>query len=145
MVKLQDEMRPVEEYIPFGFVELKGKLVNDHPEVFSDPETRRKFDELCKWMSLRNTLRLALDYGDAHDKYAPLDPDKDTLAFKMAATTAAAGGQGYTAGKAVVPSETIHGRVAAFNKELSDIVEKAEFEELPLEDLEKVMIVPVFA
>jgi hypothetical protein len=51
--------------------------------------------------------RLELDYGDAEEKYAPLDPDKDTLAFKAAAVaTAVAGGgkePGLASSKSLVP------------------------------------------
>lgn len=45
--------------------------------------------------TLMHTLhRLQLDYGDADEKYASLDPDKDTLALKPTSAAAGAGGKG---------------------------------------------------
>ncbi|GLI71454.1 hypothetical protein VaNZ11_016674 [Volvox africanus] len=140
------DCRTVEQYIPFGFVELRGRLLADFPEVFSDPSVSKKFVELCTWMSLRNTLRLAIDYGDADEKYSPLDPDKDTLAFKVASveetspsavssTSAVAPAPGPA--KSLLPKNDMKSMVADLYDELDKILEKAEFSELPPEDLEK--------
>ncbi|GIL91403.1 hypothetical protein Vretimale_17792 [Volvox reticuliferus] len=140
------DCRTVEQYIPFGFVELRGRLLADFPEVFGDPSVSKKFVELCKWMSLRNTLRLAIDYGDADEKYSPLDPDKDTLAFKAASveetsppavssTSAVAPAPGPA--KSLMPKSDLKSMVADLYDELDKILEKAEFSELPPEDLER--------
>ncbi|KAG2492511.1 hypothetical protein HYH03_009176 [Edaphochlamys debaryana] len=152
-----NDLRPTEEYIPFGFVDLRGKLIADHPAAFRAEGAQKKFEELTKWISMRNSLRLELDYGDAHEKYAPLDPDKDTLAFKAAAAAAAvgaaeagqagkgkegasvAGGKEASRSGGASPSKRggITERVEAFDAEFSAILDKAEFEPLPQEDLDK--------
>ncbi|GLC44868.1 hypothetical protein PLESTM_001656100 [Pleodorina starrii] len=142
-VSLTTDGRTVEQYIPFGFVELRNKLLADFPHVFADPGVAKKFLELCKWISLRNSLRLELDYGDADEKYAPLDPDKDTLAFKAAA--AAEGSPATGSGKvpaalepvkSLLPKTDLKAMVADLYGELDRILDKAEFTELPPEDLE---------
>ncbi|GIL59453.1 hypothetical protein Vafri_14138 [Volvox africanus] len=140
------DCRTVEQYIPFGFVELRGRLLADFPEVFSDPSVVKKFVELCKWMSLRNTLRLAIDYGDADEKYSPLDPDKDTLAFKAASVEETSPPASFSASavapepgpaKSLLPKNDLKSMVADLYDEMDKILEKAEFSELPPEDLEK--------
>ncbi|KAG2433179.1 hypothetical protein HYH02_012721 [Chlamydomonas schloesseri] len=134
-----NDQRPLEEYIPFGFVELRNKLILDHPDIFRDEATEKKFGELCKWMSLRNQLRLQLDFGDADEKYASLDPDKDTLALKP--TSAVADGKGGAPPARKHLDEAgfadVKARVGAFGEEMINILDKAEFDELPPEDLEK--------
>ncbi len=49
--------RPPQEYIPFGFVDLRSKLLADHPQHLADGDTRRKFEELCRRIRMRNLLR----------------------------------------------------------------------------------------
>ncbi|PNW77096.1 hypothetical protein CHLRE_10g421950v5 [Chlamydomonas reinhardtii] len=135
-----NDERPLEEYIPFGFLELRNKLIVDHPDIFKDEATEKKFAELCKWMSLRNQLRLQLDYGDADEKYASLDPDKDTLALKPTSAAAGAGGKGAPPKRKNLDEAgfaDVKARVAMFGDEMTNILDKAEFDELPAEDLDK--------
>eukprot|EP00198_Chlamydomonas_reinhardtii_P013257 XP_001702594.1 predicted protein [Chlamydomonas reinhardtii] len=117
-----------------------NKLIVDHPDIFKDEATEKKFAELCKWMSLRNQLRLQLDYGDADEKYASLDPDKDTLALKPTSAAAGAGGKGAPPKRKNLDEAgfaDVKARVAMFGDEMTNILDKAEFDELPAEDLDK--------
>lgn len=51
---------------------------------------------------------MSLDYGDADEKYAPLDPDKDTLAFRAAAAAEDLGGTKTTASPPPTSKNVVH-------------------------------------
>ncbi|MEW5318436.1 MAG: hypothetical protein WDW38_009658 [Sanguina aurantia] len=71
--------KPLENYIPLRFTELRDNLIREFPAAFADTGVKKKFRELCKWLALRNSLRLELDFASAHETYALLDPDHDTV------------------------------------------------------------------
>lgn len=119
------DIRPLEEYIPFRYPELRQKLIADYPSLFQDPADRKHFEELCKWISLRNSLRLEIDYGDAHEKYSSLDPDSDSVSM--------------LASDKVVRQSDLLDRVAAVKQEVAGVLEKAEFDEMPREHLVKAL------
>mmetsp|Transcript_37753 Transcript_37753/g.84162 ORF Transcript_37753/g.84162 Transcript_37753/m.84162 type:complete len:687 (+) Transcript_37753:200-2260(+) len=67
----------LENFIPFRFADLRDQIIADHPDIFSSQDTRIKFHKLCKWLSVRNQVRLSIVFGDADDHYSYMDPDND--------------------------------------------------------------------
>lgn len=49
--------KPLMNFIPLRFTELRDHLICEYPAAFSDMNVKRKFRELCKWLALRNSLR----------------------------------------------------------------------------------------
>lgn len=65
-------------FIPIRYPDLRNHIMQDFPEMFTDPTNRTLFKDLCRKLSIRNHTRMVHEFKDWQDDYAFMDPDVDT-------------------------------------------------------------------